>query len=288
VSGDDKPKRVPILVGDDFDDDEATALDLSADAYRAAVQARAQDASDPPASAPSLTDNDASPAKTEVLLERPEFETVHKETSGSRVVPLGDGAARLIGSGSGPNAVWDDEDDDDDRTLQLTRPVFEHGRAVPDRPLPKVRNVPIPGEDETAPLVRPLDAMHLDINDDLADDNTLSRPKIQRMTFRPEPPSRGRGPENTDTKKRAATPSASPPPDLDDEKPGRLVIEAPADATVFVDGVERGGGTVTIDDVHRHRRLAVRVHRAGCRPWSRAVSLGGRDEVRVTATPDPK
>ena len=75
---------------------------------------------------------------------------------------------------------------------------------------------------------------------------------------------------------------------MEDERLGLLVIEAPADATVYVDGEERGFGTVEIKNVDRHRRLAVRVHRPGCRPWSRAVSLGGRDEIRVTATPEPR
>jgi len=274
VSADDEPrKRAPILVGHDFgDDDEATQLDLSAAGLRSL--------SSSPAPAPS------EPIVTEVLLERPRIDDKHddirEEKSGSRVVPLAEDSRRLIGTRSGPMAVLGGEgidDEADDETVQLTRPAFAGGRALP--PPPKA---PALVDDETGPLVRPLDAVHIDIGKDVSNDRTLSRPKIHRMTFSPRDDVAKGG---TDTRKRAAT--GSPPPDLEDEEPpGRLVIAAPDDATVFVDGTARGTGTVTLDEVHRHRRLAVRVHRPGCRPWSRAVSLGGRDELRITATPEPR
>lgn len=76
-----------------------------------------------------------------------------------------------------------------------------------------------------------------------------------------------------------------PPPETSDEVSGRLLIAAPADARVFVNGVAHGVGTTEVREVGRHSQVHVRVHRRTHGPWSRTVSLNGQEKLLVPAQP---
>jgi hypothetical protein len=65
---------------------------------------------------------------------------------------------------------------------------------------------------------------------------------------------------------------------------GLLVIEAPADAQVFVNGIERGRGVVRVTDLDCEGRHAVRVVAPGHVPWSGSVSLEGKKAAKVRPT----
>lgn len=281
VVSDKKPKRPALLVGDDFgDDDEATAVDFSiGDEVREALKR----------SAPEIDDEDS---HTEILRPLPARADLPPEAQKARgVVALDDGGERLMGQ-SGKHAaskrrpgaettVEPHDVDEDAETLQLTRPPSE---ADTERPATD-------GGD--GPEVRALDDLAPPIGSwDESDDKTLSRPRVVRMTFSPDkhpPPGVDERLPNTSTKKRAGgirKPATGE--EAEELPPGKLVVSAPENATVFVDGVERGRGSVTLEDVDRHARLSVRVHQPGCRPWTRAVTLGGTPELRVTASPEPR
>ncbi len=62
---------------------------------------------------------------------------------------------------------------------------------------------------------------------------------------------------------------------------GLLIVEAPKDAVVFLDGNDIGHGRVEIDGLNRFQSYAVRVHHRGHRPWSGTVSLKGHPEAVV-------
>jgi hypothetical protein len=291
LADDDEPTGTPrLLLGDDFGEDEATALDLSVNALRA-----------PP---PEDEDEDEDDY-TEILRPLPPRADAAPGGQTARgVVPIDDDGRAIVGSGavraapSGNAPPLLDEDDADAETVQLSRPppsMVTAGERAPSSE----------GGTDTMPRVRQLDdVMPPLIEDDISDDKTLSRPKVVRMTFRPA----GKLP-SVDAGAREAQAAPAPQPsdegaaqepraaeeDLgaaetldDDEAPGRMIIAAPDNATVFVDGVERGRGEVAIEALDRHQRLAVRVHQPGCRPWSQSVSIDGRAELRVTAEPEPR
>lgn len=69
---------------------------------------------------------------------------------------------------------------------------------------------------------------------------------------------------------------------------GTLVIEAPPDAVVVVNGVERGRGHVRVGDLDRHARHAVRIHRPGFHTWSGSVSLDGKPAAKIRPTLKPR
>lgn|GEM_PF-1948715 len=95
----------------------------------------------------------------------------------------------------------------------------------------------------------------------------------------------------------ASAPTPPPPPneelladydEAEDEVLGRLVVDAPVDAVVFLDGRDVGTGQVDLKDLDRFTTYVVRVHRAGCHPWTAEVSLGGREAARVSPDLRPK
>lgn len=69
---------------------------------------------------------------------------------------------------------------------------------------------------------------------------------------------------------------------------GVLVIDAPAEATVTVNGIERGRGTVRVGDLDREARHAVRIHGAGYAPWSGSVSLQGKPAAKIRPSLKPR
>jgi hypothetical protein len=69
---------------------------------------------------------------------------------------------------------------------------------------------------------------------------------------------------------------------------GVLVVDAPAEATVTVNGVERGRGTVRVGDLDREARHAVRIHCAGYAPWSGSVSLQGKPAAKIRPSLKPR
>lgn len=69
---------------------------------------------------------------------------------------------------------------------------------------------------------------------------------------------------------------------------GVLVVDAPAEATVTVNGIERGRGMVRVGDLDREARHAVRIHCAGYAPWSGSVSLQGKPAAKIRPSLKPR
>jgi hypothetical protein len=69
---------------------------------------------------------------------------------------------------------------------------------------------------------------------------------------------------------------------------GTLVVEAPADATVIVNGIERGRGLVRVADLDRSARHAVRILCPGHQTWSGSVSLDGKPAAKIRPTLKPR
>ncbi len=226
-----EPKGAPIRVGEDFNDEEATLLDVSLDAVRAAVRARRP--VEPPVRAagaekrappPSVADDDLE--KTE-MLDRPDLDDVPAPAPPRGVVPLGADAARLLGKTDrgDPNpprtesfpALLSDEAE----TVMLARPQWSSDEVGARSAEPDAAQVP---------PVRPLDELaHTATFDDPSDDKTLSRPKIARMTFRKDQPRIDDEPDGADddTRKRApaesgATAKAAGPRPLPAPAPPRI------------------------------------------------------------------
>lgn len=65
---------------------------------------------------------------------------------------------------------------------------------------------------------------------------------------------------------------------------GVLVVEAPNDASVIVNGIDRGRGVVRVAGLDRHARHAVRIHRPGHLPWSASVTLEGKPAAKIRPT----
>jgi hypothetical protein len=63
---------------------------------------------------------------------------------------------------------------------------------------------------------------------------------------------------------------------------GTLIVDVPAGAVVFVNGVERGRGpSLRVRELDRYAKHAVRVHADGFSPWKGTVSLDGRVAAKV-------
>lgn len=63
---------------------------------------------------------------------------------------------------------------------------------------------------------------------------------------------------------------------------GTLIVDVPAGAVVFVNGVERGRGpSLKVRELDRYAKHAVRVHAEGFSPWKGTVSLDGRVAAKV-------
>ncbi len=69
---------------------------------------------------------------------------------------------------------------------------------------------------------------------------------------------------------------------------GVLVVDAPPEATVTVNGVERGRGTVKVSDLDREARHAVRIQCPGFAPWKGSVSLQGKTVAKIRPTLKPR
>ena len=69
---------------------------------------------------------------------------------------------------------------------------------------------------------------------------------------------------------------------------GVLVVDAPADATVTVNGIDRGRGTVRVGDLDRVARHAVRIHCPGFAPWSGSVTLQGKAAAKIRPVLKPR
>ena len=166
--------------------------------------------------------------------------------------------------------------------LGLPRP--KSSTPKPTRPLP--RRPSLVDEVTPAPVatrVRPLASLpppDLDMND-----QTMSSPNIVRMSFQASEAKR-----RADAAAHAAAEPTSSGLDEEGSLPtlesaeaydGRLVVVAPDDATVFVDGVERGRGEIVVDELDRYTHYIIRIHRPKYRPWSTSVTLRGKAEVRV-------
>ncbi len=63
---------------------------------------------------------------------------------------------------------------------------------------------------------------------------------------------------------------------------GMLIVDVPAGAVVFVNGVERGRGpSLRVRELDRYAKHAVRIHADGFAPWKGTVSLDGRVAAKV-------
>jgi hypothetical protein len=82
---------------------------------------------------------------------------------------------------------------------------------------------------------------------------------------------------------RAVRPAVEP-----DVFDGVLVVDAPADATVTVNGIDRGRGTVRVGDLDRVARHAVRIHCPGFAPWSGSVTLQGKAAAKIRPALKPR
>ena len=69
---------------------------------------------------------------------------------------------------------------------------------------------------------------------------------------------------------------------------GVLVIDAPAEASITVNGVERGRGQVRVTDLDRNAKHAVRIHCPGFTPWSGSVSLRGKAAAKIRPSLKPR
>ena len=87
-------------------------------------------------------------------------------------------------------------------------------------------------------------------------------------------PGRSRAPTSTSV----VDPKLSELPSIE---PGTLVVDAPPGSVVFVNGTELGRGDLVLRGLDRFARYVVRVHKAGCAPWSAVVSLGGKPSAKV-------
>lgn len=274
-------RRDPPPSLDEDDDEEETLVD---------VPSRPLEESDPepaislepPPERPlprSLVDDDDDDEATELLIPGQGATGAGSEIHAAR------GALRLEA------ARARDDDEEEDATERLPSPSALRGGFRDSL--------------DDAPPIRSLDSLpHIALGDDV-DDRTLSRPKLVRMTFRPEegeatavpPPEADFRPTDNALRGRSLLrsepdavdddahdlPDETPAP-LPDAEPGTLVIEVPAEAVVFVDGAERARGAVRLEGVDRYARFAVRVHCPGFEPWSGLVSLNGKSAAKVKPT----
>jgi hypothetical protein len=294
VSRDDRSRKGPIPVADD-DDDDHTVVDVGAPSLAAmAGLGASSDDTDTELDLPALERPPSAPPRP---LPPPPRSSAPIEARNFR----GPSLPHLT-----PIA---DEDDDDDATHVLPRNDATPSRAA----RPTLRDLSddgmLPSDEATArlPAPRRLDAVPR-ITPDEADDRTLSRPVLKRASFIPSgegsparlldemgmrPSVSPRSPSSADDEHLVIASHKAPPamvkadsaPVLSDDDMGAfLVIDAPAGATVFVDGVEKGQGRTIVNGIDPHARFAIRVHKAGYKPWSGTTSLDGMREAIVRPT----
>ena len=106
------------------------------------------------------------------------------------------------------------------------------------------------------------------------------------LTAEGEPmPARARTPQLPPA---APRPRLAMSPAAPEQHDGVLVVEAPADASVTVNGVDRGRGVVRVLDLDRDARHAVRIHAPGFKPWSGTVSLQGKPAAKIKPALKPR
>jgi hypothetical protein len=69
---------------------------------------------------------------------------------------------------------------------------------------------------------------------------------------------------------------------------GVLVVDVPAEAQVWVNGIERGRGAQRITDLDRDAKHAVRVACSGFVPWNGVVSLEGKPAAKLKPQLKPR
>ncbi len=111
-----------------------------------------------------------------------------------------------------------------------------------------------------------------------------SEPEVTMRAPPPQPPDLAR--PLAALKSQPSTTRPSPPSGsvTDLPKPqgdGSLVIEVPVDATVFVNGVERGRGPQRVDGLDRNGKVVVRILCPGHTPWSGSVNLEGKPAAKI-------
>lgn len=305
--------RRPRPTADDDADEEETALDLrigGAPSIPRAPTPREQGAREPPprrrafvddvpsetAADPLLDDDDA----TEFLVRRPAPPPASRtpvEGSGpalvarGRAVPLGDAPQSVPPSAPPPEpAAHDQRTEPFARELPKERRGSAPSAAAPGDPLPRATPRPLPRRSTSLPSA--------------LESQTGSAPLIHRLQL-PEPGAPPPVPEPTPPPSAAAAaaqsasggkaprarPPAAPPPsetfDEEDDTTGEaaalgiLVVDVPPDATVYVNGVERGRGPVRVDDVDRYAKHALRVHCPGHHAWTGTVALDGKPALKV-------
>jgi hypothetical protein len=300
VKKDDSSRKGPLPVADDDEDDD-TVVDVGTSSLAAMAHLGA-----------SSDDSD-----TEL-----DMPALQRATPPPRPLPpaLRSSAPVEARNFRGPSlphlAAIADDDDDDDATHVLPRDDGPPSHTA----TPIKRDISddgmLPSDEATArlPAPRRLDAVPR-ISPEEADDRTLSRPVLKRnrvvpsgegsparlldeMGLRSTPKGRAFSTESGDdehvviasskpAKPPVAEPSATPTTttnDGEDDMGAFLVIDAPAGATVFVDGEEKGQGRTIVNGIDPHARFAIRVHKAGYKPWSGTTSLDGMREAIVRPT----
>ncbi len=116
------------------------------------------------------------------------------------------------------------------------------------------------------------------------DPDETQAPSQQAPPEPPAPPHR-RLPTSAEGDALPARRSPARPSEVHD---GVLVVDAPPEATVTVNGIERGRGTVRVGDLDREARHAVRIHCAGFAPWSGSVSLQGKPAAKIRPALKPR
>lgn len=264
-------RRPPVLLIADDDDDEATWVDL---APSAKGESRPSDAEPklptkhrPPRASLPFDDFSDDDEPTELFLP-------HSSGSAGPAQQRGDAAAEF------------------GRPPTVTTPQ----RGPPTRTDIDVSGVcppPFQPSLDDAPPIRRLDALApvAAIQDPI--EQTQSQPKLIRRTFSrgdgapPEAWSEvdleveGRSSRNLTRPTAANIPAKSAAHYADDDDHTVLSIDAPRDATVFIDGNAIGSGPQEVRHPDRYARVSVRVHRPGFSPWSSSIAFAGRSHIEV-------
>ncbi len=209
--------------------------------------------------------------------------------STERATPMrsGSGRAQALSEDGQPivsNAPRIGDDDDEEDTMNMAvPPELLAGKPRPRPKPPQHGHRPSLVDEVTPPPVKNVRSLaslpgpELDVHD-----YTMSSPNIVRMSFQPS--KQGKAPANEDRRATIADSQDFATSTMGSEDAhllGQLTVDAPEDATVYVDGVERGKGRVHVNELDRFTHYIVRVHRPGHRPWSTSITLDGQVETSV-------
>jgi hypothetical protein len=268
-------RSVPPRV-DEFDDEDDTVVELkSGSDSGAAVGSTTKPVPIGELAEIGDEDDDDEDEATELL------PRIAPKASTSGPVSASKSAVRLEGPQSTPSAEGDDDDDDDldDETLAL--PDLAAARAAAEAAPPSETAVGAEestvdhvddddalaedeDDDQRHPPIRPLSSLpKADFEDPTT--STRSSPNVVRMTFQGQ---------------ERSAPRATPP----GTSVGTLLIDAPEDAVVHIDGTEHPPGPVKLENVSRFTKFKVRVIREGHAPWSATLSLNGKRAARIRPT----